>query len=133
MYMDDHRHRRARDFESKDDSTRGRRFHASGDRPQSSAARTTPKNRTAQFCGAATPTRPIEPARGQAGSSWWAENGGNEMVDDTAQGTVQQPLDEAIAATRRVVTEEGYSEVRTSGPPLSCSRNAAACSPWTET
>jgi hypothetical protein len=38
------------------------------------------------------------------------------MVDDTAQGTVQQPLDEAIAATRRVVTEEGYSEVRTSGP-----------------
>ena len=47
MYMDDHRHRRARDFESKDDSTRGGRFHASGDRPQSSAAPTTPKNRNA--------------------------------------------------------------------------------------
>ena len=38
------------------------------------------------------------------------------MADDTAQGTVQQPLDEAIAATRRVVTEEGYSELETSGP-----------------
>ena len=38
------------------------------------------------------------------------------MPDDTAQGTVQQPLDEAIAATRRVVTEEGYSELETSGP-----------------
>ena len=35
---------------------------------------------------------------------------------DTAQGTVQQPLDEAIAATRRVVTEKGYSELETSGP-----------------
>jgi hypothetical protein len=38
------------------------------------------------------------------------------MADDTAQGTIQQPLDEAIAATRRVVTEEGYSELETSGP-----------------
>ena len=38
------------------------------------------------------------------------------MADDTAQGTVQQPLDEAIAATRRVVTDEGYSELETSGP-----------------
>ena len=38
------------------------------------------------------------------------------MPDDTAQGTVHQPLAEAIAATRRVVTEEGYSELETSGP-----------------
>ena len=40
----------------------------------------------------------------------------DDTTQDTAQGTVQQPLDEAIAATRRVVTEEGYSEVETSGP-----------------
>ena len=38
------------------------------------------------------------------------------MPDDTAQGTVQQPLEEAMAATRRVVTEKGYSELEPSGP-----------------
>jgi hypothetical protein len=38
------------------------------------------------------------------------------MPDDTAQGTVQQPLEEAMAATRRAVIENGYSELETSGP-----------------
>ena len=38
------------------------------------------------------------------------------MPEDTAEGTVQQPLDDAIAATRRAVTEQGYSELETSGP-----------------
>lgn len=33
-------------------------------------------------------------------------------------GTVQRPLDEAIAATWRVVTEKGYSDLETSDPTV---------------
>jgi hypothetical protein len=38
------------------------------------------------------------------------------MPDDTAQGTVQQPLAEAIEATRRAITENDYTELEGSSP-----------------